>query len=268
MTERKESIVDASVPNAGRIYDYMLGGHHNFEVDRQAAEQVLKLLPFAPKSMRLQRWCLQDVARELTEVRGYDTIVDFASGLPTVDHLHTAVKPGTTVIYSDYDPVVVEYAREILGDTPNVYFFEADARRPEGLLERPEVQDILGSKREVALVYWGISTFLTDGELAHAARVLYEWSGGNACWAFNVQAGGDPNDPQMVKVRAIYEQMGTPMHFRSLEKHEELLEPWQLDEPGFVSLLEWHSLDQSLMSEEDRRLVGAGGGGYGVYLIK
>ena len=33
----KESVVDASRPNAGRIYDYILGGSHNFEVDRQAA---------------------------------------------------------------------------------------------------------------------------------------------------------------------------------------------------------------------------------------
>ncbi len=32
------SIADASKPNAGRIYDYVLGRNHNFEVDRQAAQ--------------------------------------------------------------------------------------------------------------------------------------------------------------------------------------------------------------------------------------
>ena len=111
----KESIVDASVPSAGRIYDYMLGGHHNFEVDRQAANMIMQLAPFVQKFVRLQRWCLQDLAHELTVVRGYDTILDFASGLPTQDHLHFVVPKGTKVIYSDYDPVVVEYAREILG---------------------------------------------------------------------------------------------------------------------------------------------------------
>ncbi|NIN68603.1 MAG: hypothetical protein GTO63_28640, partial [Anaerolineae bacterium] len=63
--------------------------------------------------------------------RGLETIMDFASGLPTMDHLHTAVAPGTTVIYSDRDPVCVEYGREILGDTPNVHYFQADCRRPE-----------------------------------------------------------------------------------------------------------------------------------------
>src|SRR3989304_4376578 len=99
------SIIDASRPNAGRIYDYLLGGSHNFEVDRQAAEQVLTLLPFSGKFARLQRWALQDLAVELTKRRGFDVIIDFASGLPTNDHIHLVTPPGTTVIYSDYDPV-------------------------------------------------------------------------------------------------------------------------------------------------------------------
>ncbi|MEZ4768095.1 MAG: SAM-dependent methyltransferase [Caldilineales bacterium] len=113
MTGSKDSIVDATTPSAGRIYDYLLGGHHNFEVDRQAAQGILKAWPFMTKVMRLQRWCLQDIAHELTavEVRGFDTIIDFASGLPTQDHLHYVVPQGTTVMYSDYDPVVVEYAK-------------------------------------------------------------------------------------------------------------------------------------------------------------
>ena len=91
----KESIVDASIPSAGRIYDYMLGGHHNFQVDRMAAEQILSHLLLFSKIVRLQRWCLQDIAHELTVVVGYDMIVDFASGLPTQDHLHSVVPKGT-----------------------------------------------------------------------------------------------------------------------------------------------------------------------------
>src|SRR4026208_1791421 len=97
----QDSIVDATRPNAGRTYDYMLGGHHNFEVDRQAAEQVAQLAPSLGKTMRFPRWGLQGIATELTERRGFDLIVDFASGLPTNDHMHTVVPKGTKVIYSD-----------------------------------------------------------------------------------------------------------------------------------------------------------------------
>jgi hypothetical protein len=103
----QESVIDTSKPNAGRIYDYILGGSHNFEVDRQAAEGLLRLVPNIREGMRLQRWCLQDLAVELTEKRGFDIIIDFASGLPTNDHIHYVAPKGTTVIYSDYDPIIV-----------------------------------------------------------------------------------------------------------------------------------------------------------------
>ncbi|MEA3337970.1 MAG: SAM-dependent methyltransferase [Chloroflexota bacterium] len=269
MTRNRDSIVDASRPSAGRIYDYYLGGHHNFEVDRQTAEQVLQLLPFLRKMVRLQRWSLQDVAEELTINRGYDVIIDFASGIPTQDHLHAVVPSGTTVIYSDYDPVVVEYAREILGETPDVYFFEADARRPEEFLNRPELLDILGDRRRVAVVYWGIAGFLTDEEIIHAVRVLYDWTADGSCLAFNAQvADANPSDPSGARVLKIYEEMGTPIHVRSRDQYEELLRPWRVDQGGFVSLLDWHGFDESDLGEESRDAFGPTGAGYGVYLEK
>lgn len=40
-----------------------LGGHHNFEVDREAAQQFLKYVPGAKKLAQLNRWFLRLVAR-------------------------------------------------------------------------------------------------------------------------------------------------------------------------------------------------------------
>ena len=264
MPER--TISDASVPNAGRIYDYLLGGHHNFEIDRRVGDQIKEVMPFLPKMMRLSRWCLQDVARTLTVERGFDIIIDFASGLPTMDHFHTAVAPGTMVIYSDYDPVCVEYGREILGDTPNAYYFEADCRRPEELLARSEVKEILGDNRHVAFVYWGVSMLMADENIAHAARVLYDWSDETSCLAFYV-GGGDPESPTQIKGMEMYRQWGQEIYLRPLEVFKELIEPWRPDELGYRSMEEWHGIEVA-MSEEDLKSFAAGGGGYGVYLIK
>ena len=50
-----------------------------------------KLYRLYTKFVRLQRWALQDIAVELSEKRGYDVIIDFASGLPTMDHIHYKV---------------------------------------------------------------------------------------------------------------------------------------------------------------------------------
>jgi hypothetical protein len=267
MPEKPEkTIVDASVPNAGRIYDYLLGGHHNFEVDRQAGDRLKEILPIMPKAMRLMRWCLQDVARELTEERGFDTIIDFASGLPTMDHLHSAVAPGTTIIYSDRDSVTVEYGREILSNTPDVYYFQADCRWPEQLLDRPEVQDILGDNRHVAFVYWGISMYLTDEDIAHAAHTLYDWSDEASCLAFFLSIS-NPEDPSIAKHMEIYRQMGEELHFRPLEVYRELIKPWRPDNLGYRTLREWHGIELELTAADQQAYAGAGEPS-GVYLIK
>lgn len=264
-----ESIIDPSRPSAGRIYDYLLGGHHNFDVDRQAADLLVGRLPFLPKAVRLQRWCLQDLAVELAERRGYDVIIDFASGLPTNDHIHHVVPAGTTVIYSDYDPVVVEYARQILDGTPDVHFFQADVRRLDDLLNRPAVEQLLRGRRNVAMVSWGVSSFLTDDDLRQAARYLYEWSGPQACWAFHAQGVGmDASDPAVAENLRMYAAMGTPVHIRTLPQVQSLLKPWQDGPGGFVDLISWHSLDQNTLSAEDARAWGASGGGFGAYLTK
>ncbi len=265
-----DSITDTSKPNAGRIYDFLLGGSHNFEVDRQAAEQIVKLFPFLPKSMRLQRWCLQDLAVELSKKRGFDVIIDFASGLPTNDHIHLAAAPGTTVIYSDWDPVVVEYGREILKDVPDVYFFHVDVRHPEELLNRPEVHDILKDRRDVAFITWGLSAFLEDEDINRMALALNDWAGKKSVWAFNAQGpikDDFKSDPNIMKLMEYYKQMGSPMHYRSEQKYIELLKPWHLD-GDFIAFIDWHGLDQSFMSKEDLKLAGPGGGGYGAYLHK
>jgi hypothetical protein len=264
------TISDTTKPNGGRLYDYFLGGHHNFEVDRQAAEQLIKLLPFLPKAARLQRWCLQDLAVELTEKRGFDIIVDFASGLPTEDHIHMVVPKGTTVIYSDYDPVTVEYGREILGDTPNVYQFQADARRPEELLSRREVQEILKGRRDVALVHWGVAAFFTDEEMSHVARYLYEWvDSKKSCWAFHAHGSTiDINKPAFAQMHKLYQQMGEPFYIRSIERYQQLLRPWRPDGKGFVTMLEWHGFDESEMSQEDLEAWGPAASGHGAYLVK
>src|SRR4030042_124610 len=128
--DRVSSIPDASKPNAGRIYDFVLGGNHNFEVDRLAAQQVLKAIPDFPQLARMVRWFLGEAVRVLA-AEGMTQFIDFASGLPTMDHIHQITPAGTKVIYSDIDPVTVAYGQEILKDNPNARFMMCNAWKPE-----------------------------------------------------------------------------------------------------------------------------------------
>ena len=265
----RDNIINTNKPSSGRMYDYYLGGNHNFEVDRMAGDQVLKVVPFLKKFAKLQRWALQDIAEEFTLRRGYDVVIDFASGLPTADHIHNRVPQGTTVIYSDYDPVVVEYAQEILKDTPNVHFFENDISKPDELLNRPEVEKILAGRRKVAICIWGVAGFLFDHEISDAAKYLYNWAAPGSCLAFNAQTADlDLTDPAIIDMFRIYQGFGQEGHPRRLSEFNDLLAPWRIEETGWVSLLQWHGFGQSDMANDDVKAFGPMGGGYGAYLVK
>jgi hypothetical protein len=267
VTMIKDSIADASRPNPGRIYDYILGGGHNFEVDRIAAEKLMEMKPWVHKYARLQRWSLRNIAEELSRKRGFDVIIDFASGLPTNDHIHHRVPPETTVIYSDIDSVTVEYAQDILKDTPNAWAFESDAGNPDKLLSDPKVQTILNDRRKVAFVYWGVSVFLSDDAIRNAARTLYDWAAPGSCLAFQSQTL-DRTHPSVIKTAEIYKKLGTESYARLPEEHLPLLEPWQIEGDEFVPLYKWHGFSEEEFMDEENSVYGPSCGGHGAYFTK
>jgi O-methyltransferase involved in polyketide biosynthesis len=257
----ENSIMDLTQPNAGRVYDYFIGGHHNFEVDRQAAEQLLKTLPSMPKFLQLGRWFLQEATIRLLDV-GYDKFLDFASGLPTVKYIHE-LAPQARVIYSDIDPVVVTYGREIIGDNPNVRYELCDAGRPEDLLELPVVSELFGEDRRVAIILNGILMFLSEDEIAHAARVLYDWAAEGSCLATSTETIPTEKVPKFQKILDMYEQMGEDLYARSVEVYQELLQPWQPDEHGFQTAEYWLGIEKAMSEEE-----AMGASRHGAFLFK
>jgi len=240
------SIADASRPNAGRIYDYLLGGNHNFEIDRQAAEKLLQILPEAQQWFRLIRWFLGEAVRRLLE-DGFTHFLDFASGLPTVDHIHQIAPKGTKVIYSDIDPVTVAYAKDIIKDNPNATYVECNAAEPEKLLQSEVIGRMFGEQRKVAIGMNGIVWFLPDEQVKHALSVLYDWAGKGS--RLYICDSDTQRLPEAVKsTMEFYSKVGQPMYIRSLDGLKSLLGKWTIEEPGFLPLLEWVKLDEKSMS--------------------
>ena len=141
-------ISDASKPSAGRIYDYFLKRNHNFLIDREMAKQILKAVPDASEMAQFIRWFIGEAVMRLSKM-GYTQFIDFASGLPTVNHIHTTAPEGTKVIYSDIDPITVRYSKKNIGDNPLVKYETCDAATPEIPLESDTVKELLGKDRKV-----------------------------------------------------------------------------------------------------------------------
>ena len=248
------SIADASKPNPGRIYDFVLGGEHNFEVDRLAAQQVLQLAPFFPKLARLFRWFIGEAVRSLS-AEGFHQFIDFASGLPTVDHVHQVSPPGTKVIYSDIDPVTVAYGQELLKDNPNARFVHCDARRPEGLLQGPVVTQLFGDNRKIAFGFSGVAWFVSDEDLSYAMKALYDWAQkGSALYLSDMGFEGRTMSPQLQGISDTYGRMGQPVYIRTMDTIAKLIQPWKIRQPGFRDLEELVGVSGGVKEETEKAM--------------
>jgi hypothetical protein len=112
---------DPTVPNPARMWNYWLGGKDNFAADRQAAQQMLHVMPSLPLIARAARLFLIDAVHQLADRQGIRQFLDIGTGLPTADNTHHVaqrVAPQSRIVYADYDPVVLSHAQALLTSSP------------------------------------------------------------------------------------------------------------------------------------------------------
>jgi hypothetical protein len=217
----------SETPNAARIYSYTLGGSYYLPVDKAAAEYMFSLVPSTPKWVRMLRNFLQHAARRLW-AEGLTCFIDFASGLPTDDHIHH-VLPDARVVYSDLDRDTYELAQQLVGHLPNVRYLRHDVREARSLLESPEVQNFLGGERRVAFGLNGITVFLSPEEISQLFHDLYEWAapGSRLYITYETKMPGLMT-PRMEQFIDMFRQAGSPFWLYSLEECIAFSRPWQI----------------------------------------
>src|SRR5215510_6985161 len=125
--------------NPARVYDYLLGGKTNFEVDRRAARQLIRAKPAVARNVRANRAFLGRAARWCAGEWGIRQFLDIGAGIPVLSNTHEvvqAVRPDSRVVYVDNDKEVLLHARALLTSTPEglVDFVLADLRQPDRIL--------------------------------------------------------------------------------------------------------------------------------------
>ena len=126
---------DTGFPNVARIYDALLGGKDNYAADREAAGELLKVVPGAAAAARENRAFLGRAVRFLAGEAGIRQFLDIGTGLPAAGNVHQvaqATDPAARVVYTDFDPVVVLHANVLLADAVTVSAVNADLRYPPG----------------------------------------------------------------------------------------------------------------------------------------
>ena len=167
MTEAEQppAGVDLSRPSPARMYDYMLGGTHNFQVDRDATELFRAQMPDLEDAAWANRGFHGRAARWMAATPGIRQFIDIGSGLPTQSNTHEAVHavaPHARVVYVDNDPSVLVYAAEMLTDAGTTAVIQADLRDPDAVLSQPRMRELIDFGEPVGLLMTAVLQFVAD----------------------------------------------------------------------------------------------------------
>jgi hypothetical protein len=157
--------------HGARIYDFVLGGKDNFEIDREAARAALRAWPAMGISMRAGRAFMHRVVRFLAAERGIRQFLDIGTGIPTKPNMHEivqAVAPEARIVYVDNDPIVLAHARALMTSTPQgrTAYIQADMRDPDAILDAPQLRETLDLDQPTALTLIAMLHFIEDDDEA------------------------------------------------------------------------------------------------------
>ena len=235
--------VDVSRPNPARMYDYYLGGAHNFAVDREAADRVLAILPETREFARRNREFLQRVVRFLAAEAGITQFLDLGSGIPTVGNVHEiahAVRPDIRVVYVDHEPVAVAQSKRLLADNPYTAVVHADIRDHETVLNHPETQRMLDFSRPLAVLMLQVIPFIPDaddpGRIVAAYRDVCV-SGSYLAVAHSLSFDYWPG--AVAEAVEMYTKSTHPLNLRTPDQVAAFFDGYDLVDPGVVFTAVW-----------------------------
>ncbi|WP_432991688.1 SAM-dependent methyltransferase [Dactylosporangium sp. CA-233914] len=254
--------VDISVPNAARMYDYSLGGFHNFAVDREMVERVVSLAPNARQIGLANRAFLGRVVRRLV-AGGVRQFLDVGSGIPTLANVHEVAQqadPRARVMYVDIDPVAVAHGRAILAGNPNADAMLGDVRRPDDIVRHPEVSGLLDFTEPVAVLLIAVLHFVPDAD--DPAGIVRRFREAVKPGSYIAISHGSPppqREQDAAAVTSVYQRTSTPLHLRSTEEIRGLLDGLDIVEPGVVPVTDWHPEPEDAGTEPRPEVLAAVG---------
>ncbi|TLS43592.1 SAM-dependent methyltransferase [Streptomyces montanus] len=236
--------IDISVPSVSRIYDYYLGGSHNFEVDRAAARKAMEFMPGLPKIMQANRAFLRRAARFAVD-EGITQFLDIGSGIPTFGSVHEVVQsasPGARVVYVDNDPVAVAHSKAVLEGNEDADVVAADLRKPQEILTSPEVERLIDLNRPVALLLVAILHFVEeeDDPYGAVAELREALAPGSLLIVTHASYEGIPLPQERVEGAVdVYKDIRNPLIMRTRDNITRFFEGYDMVEPGLVTMANW-----------------------------
>lgn len=229
-------------PNVARIYDYLLGGSANFEIDRQAARRITAVMPDLPGVLTANRAFLGRAVAYLADA-GVRQFLDLGCGLATMGSVHEAALDvnarDVKVVYVDHDPVVTAHNTKLL-QGPDTAVLQADLRDVRAVLGAPEVTGLLDLTRPVAVLLVAVLHFVPESHCPRriVARYREALAPGSYLAVTHAERATDQL-PGTAQAAQLYSRLVTRIHLRTRDEIAALLEGLDLVGPGLVPIAAW-----------------------------
>jgi hypothetical protein len=244
-TEHGTPVIDTSVAQPARVYDYLLGGKDNFAADRAAGDEIIAAAPSAVTVARLNRAFLGRAIRFLVTDCGIRQFLDIGPGIPSAGNTHEvaqAIAPQARVMYVDNDPMVMAHARARLTGTTEgaVAYLDADLRDPDRILRA--AHQALDFRQPVALLILLVLDLIPDTDEPHqvVARLVDGLPGGSY-----LALTHPPSDIQPEGVAKLQQGLKAPVApgasitVRSHDEVARFFSGLDIVPPGLVQVHQW-----------------------------
>jgi S-adenosyl methyltransferase len=232
---------DLQRPSQARIYDYLLGGSHNFAVDRAAARQLIAMVPDVVLVAQANRAFLRRAVQFLIGT-GIRQFLDVGSGVPTSRNVHEIAQgaaPESRVVYVDIDPVAVADGQRILAGNERATVIREDMRRPEHILGHPEVRGLIDFTQPVAILLVSVLHFVADPDVPAAILATLRDAVPSGSYLALSHVTADAQPEAAAKVAGTNEHAATFAMARTAAEVERFCAGFDLVEPGLVPVERW-----------------------------
>ncbi|MGH3831610.1 MAG: SAM-dependent methyltransferase [Pseudonocardiaceae bacterium] len=238
--------IDITKASVARVYDAVLNGKDNYEIDREVVRQLRQAAP----EMSLMAWdnrsFLIRVTRFIASQTGITQFLDCGSGLPTAENTHQVaqrIQPDARVVYVDNDPVVLAHGRALLEENDQTHFSAADIFKPGEILNDEVVRKYLDFSEPIALLQIGTLPFCADERNPQGVMAEYIDALPSGSYVA-ISHFFDPETSELSKFSRRLEQafLRSPMGrgvFRTRTEVEGMLAGLELLNPGLVRCADW-----------------------------
>jgi hypothetical protein len=232
--------VDLEKPSAARAYDYVLGGNHNFAVDRDFVEKLLLAQPEVKRFAIMNRAFMRRAVLYMIE-QGVRQFLDLGSGIPTVGNVHEiaqAVDPAARVVYVDNEHVAVAHSQLLLEKNDTAVMVHADITKPGLVLTDKATKQVLDFDRPVGILAITIGHYILDEHDPIGVFGAYRDAVPSGSYLALTHLTDDFT--QVSSITAAMKNSQNRVVARTKAEVAELFGDFELIEPGLVTTSQWH----------------------------